>query len=501
MKKILISSIALLGVLTACDPSKDDISTPGFDVTAEEFSNGFTYKQYSDAECTTEAADGNYFKFSTSPVKLVTVLTINEDGEENILINKSASGVFKLASKRGGSSSQKFYVRTYGWDGSYLETSRDVTVFVPTELSDDMRLLASDAFGHKVWQWDTEFRGDGAVWGNLGYSPGEDWTGGIWWGSDPEGLLTQLQHSDTGVATGEENAGAYMEFYDDGNIKTYDASGNQIRTGKFSTEGFTGEKNVPSIDGAVANWSYGTLKTSAGAILFPFKINGGGETPTSFEIVRLDASHLQLVYAAPGTGGWGEATWWAFKSASDPEAALTNFSTKDWTWDTEFRGDGAVWGNMGYAPGDGASFVTGGNGIWWGATPEQLTGQLQHSDTGVETGEESADAYMTFDWKNGTVTSYSGTGSKIRGGKFEITNWGMGKRTQPTVDGSQKDWAYGTLNTDAGSILWPFKINGGGEKPTAFEIMQCDNDHLKLIYAAPGTGGWGEATWWAFKKK
>ncbi|MGN0281122.1 MAG: hypothetical protein ACI4B3_02340 [Prevotella sp.] len=500
MKKILISSIALLGVLTACDPSKDDISTPGFDVTAEEFSNGFTFKQYSDAECTTEAADGNYFKFSTNPVKFVTVLTINDEGEENILINKAAAGVFKLAPKRGGSPSQKFYVRTYGWDGNYLETSRDVTVYVPTELSEDMRLLASDAYGYKVWTWDTELRG-GAVWGNLGYSPGEDWTGGIWWGATPEELTGQLQHSDTGVATGEENAGAYMEFYDDGNIKTYDAAGNQIRTGKFSVEGFTGERNIASIDGVVSNWSYGTLKTSAGAILFPFQINGGGTKPTEFEIVKIDASHLQLIYAAPGTGSWSEATWWAFKSVSDPEAALTNFSTKDWTWDVDWRGDGGAWGNMGYAPDAGDTFVNNGNGIWWACPPADLTGQLQHSDTGVATGEEDPNAYMTFDWKNGIVTSYTADGTKIRGGKFEITNWQMGKRAQASVDGSQASWAYGTLNTDAGSILWPFKINGGGEKPTAFEIIQCDNDHLKLIYAAPGTGSWSEATWWAFKKK
>ena len=33
------------------------------------------------------------------------------------------------------------------------------------------------------------------------------------------------------------------------------------------------------------------------------------------------------------------------------------------------------------------------------------------------------------------------------------------------------------------------------------EIMQLDNNHLKLIYAVPGSGGWGEATWWALKAK
>jgi hypothetical protein len=108
---------------------------------------------------------------------------------------------------------------------------------------------------------------------------------------------------------------------------------------------------------------------------------------------------------------------------------------------------------------------------------------------------------MTFDWTTGKVKSYNADGAEIRSGNFEIQEWGDGEKTVASVDGSQTAWAYGKLATDAGSILWPFKINGGGEKPTSFEIMQLDADHLRLIYAAPGTGGWGEATWWAFKKK
>ena len=59
----------------------------------------------------------------------------------------------------------------------------------------------------------------------------------------------------------------------------------------------------------------------------------------------------------------------------------------------------------------------------------------------------------------------------------------------------------GNLHTDAGSILFPFKINGGGEKPTDFEIMELNGNDLMLIYAAEGTASWGEATWWAFKAK
>ena len=60
--------------------------------------------------------------------------------------------------------------------------------------------------------------------------------------------------------------------------------------------------------------------------------------------------------------------------------------------------------------------------------------------------------------------------------------------------------AHGLL-TLSGSILFPFQINGGGTKPTEFEILKATEDQLQLIYAAPGTAGWGEATWWAFKKK
>ena len=497
MKKQILFMVVALGLLTACDPSKDSIGMPGDSgLTGDQLTSGFTTKQYGDETYTTEAADGNYFQYFTSPSRVVTIYQLDEEGNRNVLASGKANGTFKIVPKRGNPSQQTYYVETRDFNGNTITGQKTATVFVPSELSPEMRLLASDSYGSKTWKWDTEFRQDGAVWGNLGYAPGEDWTSGIWWGAKPEELTGQLKHSDTGVATGEESNAASMVMYDDGNIACFDAGGNQIRKGKYSVEGWTGEKSQASVDGSIANWAYGTLVTTEGSILFPFKINGGGEKPTRFEIIQLDASNLKLIYAAPGTGGWGEATWWAFKSGSDAEGALTGFENKAWTWDTEFREDGAVWGNLGYAAGDDWT-----GGIWWGAKPEELTGQLQHSDTGVATGEESADAYMTFDWKTGAVKSYSGAGAEIRSGKFEILNWGNGEKTQASVDGSIANWAYGTLHTDAGSILFPFKINGGGEKPTDFEIIQLTNDNMKLIYAAPGTGGWGEATWWAFKKK
>lgn len=167
---------------------------------------------------------------------------------------------------------------------------------------------------YKKWTWDTEFREDGAVWGNMGYAAGDDWSDGCWWGATPEGLADHgLDYSDTGVATGEESSKAYMIIYSDGNIYSVNDVGLYIRSGVWSIDGWTGSRSHPSIDGSQTNWSYGTLKTTAGSILFPFIVNGYGYKPTAFEILQLDDSHLKLVYAAPGTGAWGEATWWAFK--------------------------------------------------------------------------------------------------------------------------------------------------------------------------------------------
>ena len=358
--------VAALGLLTACDPSKDSIDMPGnSSLTEQQLADGFTVVQYSDENYTTQAADGNYFTFFTSPSRVVTIYQIDEGGDQNILSSGTPNGKFKIVPKRGNPSQQTYYIETRDFNGNIITATKTAMVFVPSELSPEMRLLASDSYGSKTWTWDTEWRGDGAVWGNMGYAAGDgdSWIvngDGIWWGATPSDLTGQMQHTETGVATGEESADAKMVIYDDGNVICFDAGGNQIRKGKINgIEGWTGERKYASADGSQEKWSYGTLVTTEGAILFPFQINSHNADhdatlyPTRFEVMQLDANHLKLVYPQANTGSWTEATWWAFKSNSDPEAALTNFGTKAWTWDTEFRSDGGAWGNLGYAPGDG----------------------------------------------------------------------------------------------------------------------------------------------------
>lgn len=306
--------VAALGLLTACDPSKDSIGMPGnSDLTGEQLASGFTTKQFADETFSTEAADGNYFQYFTSPSRAVTIYQLDEEGARNVLASGKPSGTFKIVPKRGNPSQQTYYVETRDFNGNIITGTKSANVFVPSELAPEMRLLASDSYGSKIWKWDFI---DGPCWGNGQYAgnDGADFAnnrGNQWWGvSTPEELTGQLGHSDTGVATGEESADAYMTFdYATGKVTSYSGAGSQIRQGNFEISYNMGERLKNADTGNP--WELGTLKTDAGSILFPFKINGGGTKPTDFDILKLTNNQLVLVYG--GNGAWGEATYWRFK--------------------------------------------------------------------------------------------------------------------------------------------------------------------------------------------
>ncbi|MBQ7440519.1 MAG: hypothetical protein IJV52_03190 [Prevotella sp.] len=175
MKKQILFMVAALGLLTACDPSKDSIDMPGnSDLTGEQLASGFTVKQYADETYTTEAADGNYFTFTTSPSRVVTIYQKDEEGTRNDLVSGKANGTFKIVPKRGNPTTQTYYIETKDFNGNTITGQKTAEVYVPQELEPAVRWLASDAYGSKTWKWDTEFREDGAVWGNFGYAAGDD---------------------------------------------------------------------------------------------------------------------------------------------------------------------------------------------------------------------------------------------------------------------------------------------------------------------------------------
>ena len=179
MKKQILFMVAALGLLTACDPSKDSIGMPGDSgLTSDQLTSGFTVKQYSDETYTTEAADGNYFTFTTSPSRVVTVYQLDDEGNRNVLVSGVANGKFKIVPKRGNPSEQTYYIETKDFNGNTISGSKTATVFVPSELDPVVRLLASDAYGSKTWTWGENIPWDnnGTIvlgsWGNFGYTPG-----------------------------------------------------------------------------------------------------------------------------------------------------------------------------------------------------------------------------------------------------------------------------------------------------------------------------------------
>lgn len=119
-------------------------------------------------------------------------------------------------------------------------------------------------------------------------------------------------------------------------------------------------------------------------------------------------------------------------------------------------------------------------------------GQLNHTNDGNAHGDESMDAYFTLT-PDGSITRHAGDGSVINSGSFSIDE---------TVAG---EWKLANLNTTAGTILFPYEINSGGNMPTTFEIVDLSDKKMTLVYpdggAFDGLGGWGEATFWQFKKK
>ncbi|MCD8306141.1 MAG: hypothetical protein LUC49_05750 [Prevotella sp.] len=265
---------------------------------------------------------------------MVEIYQINDEDGSETQLGYGSAGSFKLAPKRGSDTTQTVWLRTLNYDATEVTASKTYTVYVSGELTQEVRYLASDDYGSKIWKWDVDgylYEGTPAAWGNMGYTPGKGDTfvndyNGIWWACYPDDLVGQLNHSDTGIATGEESVDAYMTFDEDGYVKCFDADGNQIHSGHFSVSGYTGERNIPSVAGDVDDWALGYLTTDEGSILFPFQINacnyssdGKGVAVTHYEIMQLDSDHMKLIYPYPAdpdaeVTSWSEATWWAFKA-------------------------------------------------------------------------------------------------------------------------------------------------------------------------------------------
>ena len=487
MKKSILLFAVALGMLTACDPIKEDGSMKIDSFTSSTLLDGAEFSQYADQACSTPQADGNWIKYNVPKATSVYIYYVKADGSEFKLSSGSAGGVFNFVPARGSDPNQTVYFRFVNANGDEVIASKEFTVQVAAELKPEVRLIASNAYGKKTWKWNVgNNTSSGHVWGNFGADG--SWRGDalndfVWWGVDDAADLTgQLGHSVTGQAIGEESNDATMVFTEDGLVKCYDANGSEIRNGTYEIKGWTGDNH----DG----FKYGVLHTSEGATLFPFEINAGGRYVTDYWIYSLTTDQMILVYPDNGAfSGWSEGTYWNFKSDSDVSGMMTNYGSKTWTWNVgNTTSSGHVWGNFGADGSWRGEFLN--DFVWWGVDDAaDLTGQLGHSVTGSATGEENNDATMVLN-EDGTVKCYDASGSEIRSGSYEID--------LSTADG----WKKGTFKTTEGAILFPFEINAGGRYVTDFQIFHISGSEMILTYPDNGAfSGWSEGTYWNFKAK
>ena len=496
MKNIFyFAIIALAGaMLAACEPVL--IVGPKADapMAASELQSAFKIDgQFADAACTIPQTDGNFIKYHTSPSTTVQVANYKADGSRNVLAT-GASGVFNITPRRGADSNQPFSVSTINQDASIAYFESSVNVYVPADLDPAVKVLTGES-GLKAWKWYTIGT---SCWGNCGYigvagqadvAAGE--IPGYWWGCTPEELETEQIAHTGGTVYGYGDPNAYMIFNEDGECISYKADGTQIAKGSYSLNDY---------DPSGENYLYGTLVTEGAPILMPFKINSGGQRVNEFEVIYVDPNMMSLIYKGDNAEwGWGEATWWRFKNASDPDAALAGSGTRAWTYKVQGT---ATWGNCGYIGVGGQADIAAGDipGYWWGCTPDELeTSQIQHAG-GVAYGYGSDDAYMVFDSENGIVTSHKADGSKIASSTYSVEDFDW------TIlqDADNPGYKMGTLKTegDMPGILFPFVINTGGSLAKEYELLFIDGQMMTLIYKGDNAEwGWGEATWWRFQPK
>jgi len=500
MKKSILLFAVALGILTSCDPVKEEKDFDVTSISADALLNGAEFSQYSDEACTTPASDGNFIKFNCPNVSALTIYYVKPDGSEVVLSSGKAGGVFKYVPKRGSDPNQTVNFRYINQEGQEVVASKSFTLAVAADLDPEIKFLASNV-GVKKWKWDLSMNNQ--AWGNFAYAMGDgaefaESGANQWWGTTPDMLWYdgeggQFGHTDGDTSkAGEGDVNAYMTFDEDGFIKTYDANGGLLRSATYAVKDYNASRH--EVGGNP--WNLGTLTTSQPAVMYPFKINGGGTTVTDFEILGLNDDQLVLCY--PGTaqpGSWSEATFWRFVAVDNEDLLY-----KDWTWDLSVN-DGQAWGNFAYAMGDGAEFAFSAANQWWGTTPDMLWyngegGQFGHTDGDTsKAGEGDVNAYMTLT-EEGKITTYDANGSALRSANFSFELF----ETRADVGGNP--WNIGTLTTTAPAVMYPFKINGGGTTVTDFEILGLTG--TKLILAYPGTaqpGSWSEATFWRFTKK
>ena len=144
MKKSILLFAVALGMLTACDPIKEDGSMSIDSYTSSNLLDGASFSQYADEACTTAAADGNWIKYNIPNVSGVYIYYIKADGSEFKLASGASGGVFNFVPSRGSDPNQTVYFKYINANLEEVVATHEFTVQVAAELKPEIRLIASN---------------------------------------------------------------------------------------------------------------------------------------------------------------------------------------------------------------------------------------------------------------------------------------------------------------------------------------------------------------------
>jgi hypothetical protein len=185
-------------------------------------------------------------------------------------------------------------------DGTKIEKKFNIQIDGLTTLPTEYKYLFGDptkGITSKKYVWDETA---GAVWGNGGYlgntSPG-------WWTNDKAAMASQ---------DADYGSDGYMVFSIAGlTLKKSNAAGTKTESG---TAGLY--LSAITKDGNGAVWASAKLNTKNVTVLKGVATNGGNAPIYSYDILKLTDSKLVLAWPEPGSGAWGTAWFWMFRTAN-----------------------------------------------------------------------------------------------------------------------------------------------------------------------------------------
>ncbi|MCW0483949.1 hypothetical protein [Gaoshiqia sediminis] len=274
-KKLIYSMLVAATILVACDPAEDRDVMSGA-ITAADLDISATPQLV-------EGKNSNYVELNSDGVGCLTSWDYG-----NGITTKTKSTV-QLVLK----GANEIIFTGLNGDGTTITKTLTVQVDTLINVPEEWGLLCGS--GEKKWVWDETAN---AVWGNGGYmgcdSP-------CWWTNDK----ASMDENDP-----DYGANGFMLFSVKGaKLTKSNETGSNTMSGSFT---FDMTQKTMAGD---AVWAKGKLFTKNVTVLAGKQPNHGNAPVYEYDILKLTEDKMSLAWPEPGSGSWGTAWFWMFRSA------------------------------------------------------------------------------------------------------------------------------------------------------------------------------------------